>query len=302
MTKESLQRFCVQGDGKSSWRTRGAKYLLEQPYLFTHPKTGKSYTFATDGHRMVIVDGHLEGCERDAKAPNIESFIVEPAGALVDTSTLKTFLECDKPSLSEFKCQNPGCDEGVVQCICPKCNHEHEAQCSECGGTPRKTIQLVKHGWLGHCPLNRALLTDAVADVADESVRVLLPDDPTRVIHLFASDRHIAVMPMSGTGLRVQDGAKNGNRNRSWSRRQRNNSWERQELVKEHRCTRFKQTGSLQFQSLYVSITREGKTRRESVSADTVQVKCVKCGATQWLERKQVLESGKVLLLKTEER
>lgn len=68
--------------------------------------------------------------------------------------------------------------------------------------------------------------------------------------------------------------------------------------MKPHRCTRFKKTGSLQVCAINLSITRNGKRNEQSMSRDTVQLKCVRCGHTLWVNRGSVEDNGKYLALK----
>lgn len=68
--------------------------------------------------------------------------------------------------------------------------------------------------------------------------------------------------------------------------------------MKEHHCTRFKQTGSMQLMVAHIEITRDGQKTEESISTDTVQLKCIRCGATQWVDRTRVEANGKYLGLK----
>lgn len=176
-----LKQFCHRGKEDS-------RYALSEPHVFIHPKTAKEYSYGTDGHRIVIVKGRVEGCEAYSKL-DIPQFIIEPAGVVVECSALKTFLCCGDPSTEE--CVEEGCVDGWVRRECGHCDVTHQCACS-CGGMP---IQLVNKGYLGSALLNRALIAPALADVADDAVRVLVTGKET-VVHIFASDRHVAVMPM----------------------------------------------------------------------------------------------------------
>ena len=183
MTIDDLKVFC--SDSVS-------KYGLSKPHLFIHPETQRKYSFATDGHRCVIVDGHMDGLE--GGGPNIAMFMCEPQGVTVDTERLKAFLECDKPTREE--CRVERCQSGTVYCWCDRCDNEHEYECS-CDGKP---VKMVNRGWLGPMPINRALLAECVLSVTDATVRILARK-VDELFHVFASDRHIVMMPMTDVAL-----------------------------------------------------------------------------------------------------
>jgi hypothetical protein len=175
-----LQSFCLFDDS--------GKYALSRPYLYTS-KDGRAYTFATDGHRMLIVPGHREGLKPGG--PSIESFLVEPQGVAVSAKALMDFLGEAKRE----PCGVEDCEDGIVTCVCPTCNNEHTYECG-CKGRP---ILPERKGWLGHVPFNTSLLAEMMKGVTDETVQVYLKSN-TAVIHVFASDRHLAVMPMHADG------------------------------------------------------------------------------------------------------
>ena len=160
---------------------------LDQPHVFIHPDTDEQFSYATDGHRMVIVCGVIEGCT-PSQEPNIKGFLLDPCGVEVETAALQAFLGCgDQTTRPCGKC-----DLGVVTCNCPSCETSpHTYKCS-CGGKP---VLLVNHGLLGIAPINRALLADAIADVTDKTVLVYVAGTDVAV-HIFTSDRHVVVMPI----------------------------------------------------------------------------------------------------------
>ena len=170
-----LKRFCGQGMD------------LDQPHVFTHPDTDEQFTYATDGHRMVIIRGVIEGCT-PSQEPNIKRFLIDPCGVKVETAALQAFLGCGKPTTRP--CGK--CDQGVRTCNCPGCDQSpHDYKCA-CGG---RQARLLNHGWLGIAPINRALLAEMMKDVSAETVLVQIksPDGP---IHVLADDRRMVVMPM----------------------------------------------------------------------------------------------------------
>ena len=169
-----LKQFCSEDTG----------YSLSKPHVFVHPETGRKYSYGTDGHRLVIVDGAIEGCN-DYQEFNIAKFLIEPCGIEVPCVELKAFLECDNPctvcggkGMKPHNCNCELCQVGEIKC--------------GCDGRPQR---FPNYGWLGIAGINRALLSDVLRDVSDETVRIQItgPDD---CIHIFASDRHVAVMPV----------------------------------------------------------------------------------------------------------
>lgn len=68
--------------------------------------------------------------------------------------------------------------------------------------------------------------------------------------------------------------------------------------MKEHRCTKFKQVGQMQFLAANLSISVNGRRRESSASADTVHLKCMGCGQTRWVNRADVIQMGKHLAVK----
>lgn len=185
--KAFLKQFCAR---------EISRFNLNEPAIFTHPETGQQFSYGTDGHRMVIAPGSVEGCEPSQKI-NIASFLIEPDGVEVDAAALKAFLGCGEPTTRE--CEREGCNRGSITCVCPKCEDEHETECA-CRGLP---IRLNSAVWLGSSLLNRALIADTLTDVSG-SVRVWAKD-ATAAIHFFASDRHIVVMPMYEGGGDYRD-------------------------------------------------------------------------------------------------
>lgn len=178
ITAEFLKQFCAAKD---------TKYVLSRPIVYEYE--GRNYTYATDGHRLMIVDGILKDCTPADNAPKIGAFLkVEPQGAIVNTTALKEFLQCGQPTTDTCK----ECDgSGETRCICHRCDDEHIAVC-DCAG---ERIRLVRKGRLGIATINRCLLADMVADIEDETVLLHIPNRED-AIHLFATDRHICVMPM----------------------------------------------------------------------------------------------------------
>jgi hypothetical protein len=68
---------------------------------------------------------------------------------------------------------------------------------------------------------------------------------------------------------------------------------------KEHQCTRFKQTGLLYLMAGQLSVTLDGIPQREgSIQVDAVHLKCVRCGATHWVDRQYVVKQGNYVALK----
>lgn len=179
ITAEFLKQFCAYED---------SKYILARPVVTTI--NGKDYTFATDGHRIMIVDGIVDGCET-GKGPNIASFLIERQGVPVNTKALQVFLECGKPTTEPCRdCR--GTRKVDHRCDCQYCSRTRQDDCG-CEGR-----RLVKRGYLGTAMFNRCLLADMVADIEDGTVTLYVPDSEAP-IHLFASDRHILVMPMRDT-------------------------------------------------------------------------------------------------------
>lgn len=186
--KAFLQQFCAR---------EASKFNLAEPAIFTHPETGQHYSYGTDGHRMVIAPGSVEGCQ-PSQLVNIAPLLIDPAGVEVNAAALKAFLRCGEPTTRE--CERDGCIGGSITCVCPQCEDEHETKCA-CRGLPVRMDSAV---WLGGSLLNRALIADALTDITDATVRVWAKD-ATTVVHLFASDRHIAVMPMYAGGGDYRD-------------------------------------------------------------------------------------------------
>lgn len=176
-TAEFLQQFTSRQE---------SKYIPSHPVVKT--VDGKEYTYATDGHRIMILDGALEGVERSDKGPNISTFVsVGPQGIPVNTAILKGFLSCGQPTTED--CQK--CDGGTLSCTCAQCDNHHESECG-CGGFPVRLKRPVLFNDVG---LNSCLLADMVADIEDETVLIHVENE-TKPIHVFASDRHIMVMPL----------------------------------------------------------------------------------------------------------
>ena len=180
MTTEELKEFCSRED---------SKYKLSTPHLFV--LDGKPYSYAADGHRMVIVNGKREGLDLypDLK---ISKYLIEPQGVEVNCADLKAFLECDKPLL--IPC--PHCAK--QSCTCPECGLKHARKplCAFCEG---ELVEDVRYGWLGIMLLNRALVAGPMRTCADETVKVYITGEE-ECFHIFASDRHIVCMPMRESG------------------------------------------------------------------------------------------------------
>ena len=150
-----LKQFCSEDTG----------YSLSKPHVFVHPDTGRKYSYGTDGHRLVIVDGAIEGCS-DYQELNIAKFLIEPCGIEVQCEALKAFLECDKPTTGPCTvCDGSGMEPHDCNCIF--CERD-EIRCG-CKGRPER---ILNYGWLGVAGINRALFVDALRDVTDETVRI----------------------------------------------------------------------------------------------------------------------------------
>lgn len=55
---------------------------------------------------------------------------------------------------------------------------------------------------------------------------------------------------------------------------------------RQHHCIRFKQTGSIELLAGLMTIRVNGViVRKEATQVDSVQVKCVRCGDTRWVDR-----------------
>lgn len=179
ITAEFLKQFCP---------SQATKYLPGTPGIFIHPETKEAYSFATDGHRMVITNGRLEGLA-ETTCPDITKFLIKPCGVPVNTVALQKFLECDKSTME--KCKEQDCRDGSILVTCESCDHSHHHACGCEFGFVRRTSP----GRIGLVVVDRVLLADAVKDITEETILINTTgkDDPA---YFFASDRCIAVMPM----------------------------------------------------------------------------------------------------------
>lgn len=179
ITAEFLKQFCPR---------QATKYLPGTPGIFIHPETKEAYTFATDGRRMVVVKGRLEGLA-ELTSPNIAKTLIEPCGVPVNTVEFQKFLECDKPTLE--KCKDEDCREGRITVTCDDCGHSHQHDCGCEAGFDRR----FSPARIGPVYIDRALLMDAVKDITEETILIHVTE-PNSPVYLFASDRLIAVMPL----------------------------------------------------------------------------------------------------------
>jgi hypothetical protein len=181
MTVEQLRQFCDNA---------GAKYQLTDPHVFVDRVTEREFTYATDGHRLVAIEGRLEGVDK-YQGVNISSFLINPCGVQVETAKLKKFLQCDLPTTQ--KCSK--CNDGLIEVTCEDCTHTHTHSCG-CDG---KGEPIVRRGVIGYVPFNTCLLAEPMKYVSDETVTVHLTGKET-CFYVFASGLRIVIMPMREGG------------------------------------------------------------------------------------------------------
>jgi len=65
-----------------------------------------------------------------------------------------------------------------------------------------------------------------------------------------------------------------------------------------HLCMRFKQTGSMDTFIGNFSISVNGKVTGSSIASSRIEVTCIKCGASQWIDAAGVQKKGRHLVRK----
>ncbi len=162
---------------------------LMKPFWDTHE--GKAYTIATDGHRMIAIDGQLP----DTAAARVPALTLAfpkkkpDARASVDLGRLRAWASVGWLGCKGADCElcrgkrTVACDEcggtGSRDRTCDNCDEIHECVCMECeDGTHECTGRAggerapMRRGWLGRGLFDLDLLAPTIGRQTDADVRV----------------------------------------------------------------------------------------------------------------------------------
>lgn len=175
---------------------------------------GDLHALASDGSVLVTVKGENEFPPFESVGVVREFFSLAQAGRSADLASIKAWA--GPPSINDQKrcdrCNSKGritCTQcrgsGEVRCICPDCDHEHEAECDMCDGDgqmkcpscqPSGPIP-VRYGRFCEKWFNRELFARALHRFSDAHVKVYVCQENLAPVHIAGSGWHASIMPLN---------------------------------------------------------------------------------------------------------